>query len=258
MRVSVTRCRIVPSGSSPVLRGRDAPLVALPFDRAARSPSFGSNWWPLIALWRMNTWYGSIAFSWVWNQLHGASTRSAEREVVDDHDLLVVAEILEDVVAREHRLLVGRADVGEDQTVVLDHRVPRLAVRAPVAAAIDFARLVEALPVGGEQPTVVRAADAVVLDLAEEQARAAVAAPRHDADPVLPRAVAEQDQVLAERSAPRAAGSSPPTIGRPDASSGGAAPRRVCRDRPRPGRDPRCPTRSHRRGRHRRTWSRRR
>ncbi len=32
---------------------------------------------------------------------------SAEREVVDDHDLLVVSEILEDVVAREHRLPVG-------------------------------------------------------------------------------------------------------------------------------------------------------
>ena len=33
----------------------------------------GSNCGPLIALCRMNTWYGSIEFSWVWNQLHGAS-----------------------------------------------------------------------------------------------------------------------------------------------------------------------------------------
>ena len=71
-RTSVTRWRIVPSGS------RRSWVAVTPHSwrcqlMCGQISSLGSNWWPLIALWRMNTWYGSIEFSCVWNQLHGAS-----------------------------------------------------------------------------------------------------------------------------------------------------------------------------------------
>jgi hypothetical protein len=47
-----------------------------------------------------------------------------------------------------------------------------LAIALAVAPAIRLARLVEAAPVGIEQPAVVAAADAVFLDLAVQQIRA--------------------------------------------------------------------------------------
>ena len=64
------------------------------------------------------------------------------------------------------------------QPVVLDDRIPRLAVAVAVAAAVGLARLVEHEPVGLEQPSVVTAPDAVVLHLPVEQRRAAMAATR--------------------------------------------------------------------------------
>ena len=71
-RISVNRCSTVPSGRSLSW------LAVMPQEWRCQSmrgqiSSLGSNWWPLMALWRMNTWYGSMAFSWVWNQLQGAS-----------------------------------------------------------------------------------------------------------------------------------------------------------------------------------------
>ena len=72
IRTSVTRCSTLPSG-------RSRSWVAVT-PQSWRCQSMrgqisrrGSNWWPLMALCSMNTWYGSMAFSWVWNQLHGAS-----------------------------------------------------------------------------------------------------------------------------------------------------------------------------------------
>ena len=64
---------------------------------------------------------------------------------------------------------------------------------------VGFARLLEAVTLRVELHAVVAAADAVVLDAAEVQARAAVRTPfEHDARPSV--AVAEHDQVLAEES----------------------------------------------------------
>ena len=71
-RVSVTRCNVVPSGST------RSCVAVTPQSCNCQSivgqiSRFGLNCGPLIALWRMNTWYGSIEFSCVWNQLHGAT-----------------------------------------------------------------------------------------------------------------------------------------------------------------------------------------
>ena len=76
--------------------------------------------------------------------------RTTECEVIDDYDLIFVGQVLEDVVSREHWLLLGWTEVGEDQAVVLNHREPRLAVARLVPTALRFTRLVEALALNVE------------------------------------------------------------------------------------------------------------
>ena len=69
--------------------------------------------------------------------------------------------------------------------------------------ALGLARLVEAHALRVEEPAVVAAPDAGVLDLAEEQRRAPMHAPRvHEAR--VPAEIAEQDQVLAQLASGRA------------------------------------------------------
>ena len=48
------------------------------------------------------------------------------------YHLVAGLEVLEHVVAGEHGLLVGRAEVREDHAVALLHRIPRLAVAVAV------------------------------------------------------------------------------------------------------------------------------
>ena len=98
IRTSVTRCSVVPSGSC------RSCVAVTPNSLRCHSidgqiSSFGSNCGPLIALWRMNTWYGSIEFSWVWNQLHGASVGppNAKWSMITISSVSVV-EVVEDVV----------------------------------------------------------------------------------------------------------------------------------------------------------------
>ena len=195
-RISVTPVQDGPVGQVPVLAGGDPPGVALPVD-AGPDLQLGVE---LVAADGVVQDEHVVRVHGVLVGLEpvaGGLGGAAEGEVVDDHDLLVVAQVLEDVVAGEYRLAVGRAHVGEDQAVVLLHRVPGLPVVGPVAAPVGLAGLVQAGAVGGEQPAVVGAADPVVLDPAVVEGGAPVAAAGLDeAGPAA--AVAEQDQVLAE------------------------------------------------------------
>src|SRR5579864_4244729 len=110
---------------------------------------------------------------------------------------LVVGKFLEDVVARQHRPPVRRAEIGEDQTVPLFEGIPRLAHAVAVTSALGLAGLVEAAALHVEQPAVIAAADAVLLAAPVIERGAAVAATRIKQSRS-PRAVAEQDQVFAE------------------------------------------------------------
>jgi hypothetical protein len=66
-----------------------------------------------------------------------------------------------------------------------------------MAPAVGLARLVQAAPVGGEQPAVIRATDVIALDLPEVQRRTAMAAPRREqAGYAVERTV--EDEVFAE------------------------------------------------------------
>ena len=127
----------------------------------------------------------------------GRDCRPAERKMIDDHDLLVVAQVLEDVVPREDRLLVRGPHVGEQHAVVFDHRVPGLAIRSLITPAVGLTGLIEALPVGAEEPAVIRTPNAVVFDATEVQRCAAVTAPRLH-EPRCARKVPVQDQVFAK------------------------------------------------------------
>ncbi len=136
--------------------------------------------------------------------------RSAGTDAVAVRDHTVAgARSSSDVVAREQRLLVGRTQVREHHAVALLHRVPRLSVAVAMEPVLGLARLVEAHALRVEQPAVVAASDADVLDLAVEQRRAAMHATRVDEARVAAE-VAEQDQVFAEHANLPRAGRSPP------------------------------------------------
>ena len=163
MRASVTRCRTVPSAScrswvEVTPQSWRCQLIV------GQISSWGLNCGPLIATWRMNTWYGSITFSWVWNQLQGATDGPPKAK----WSTMTISSVSSSTsskmsVAGEDRLAIGWAEVGEDQAVVLDDRIPGLAVAVPAPGATEaplgLAGLVEAAAVGGEQPPVVGAAD---------------------------------------------------------------------------------------------------
>ncbi|MNK84193.1 hypothetical protein D3C87_1040340 [compost metagenome] len=111
---------------------------------------------------------------------------------------LAVVHGFEAVVAWQHGLLLGRAEVGPDQAVLLLHRVPGLAHAAAAArTAIGFAGLVDAVALHVEHPAVVAAADAFFFHAPVVERRSAVrAAPVHEARATF--LVAEQDEVFAQ------------------------------------------------------------
>ena len=122
---------------------------------------------------------------------------AADRGVVGLDEFAVV-HLFQRFVARQHRLFLCRSHIGEDQSVALFERIPGLAHLVPELAALGFAGLFEAMAFGVELPAVIAAADAVFLDLAVIERGAAVAAAGvEQAGPAM--AVAEQDQILAER-----------------------------------------------------------
>ena len=121
---------------------------------------------------------------------------AADRGIVGLDELAVVHRF-EAVVARQHRLFLGRTHIGEDQPVALLHRVPGLADLVLEQAAFGLAGLLQAMALGVEFPAVVAAADAVFLDLAVVERGAAMAAAGvQQAGAAVP--VAEQDQILAQ------------------------------------------------------------
>ncbi len=120
---------------------------------------------------------------------------AADRGIVGLDELAVV-HVLEALVARQHRLFVGRAQIGEDQPVQLLHGIPRLANLVLEHPAVRFAGLLEAVALRIEFPAVITATDAVILDLAVVERGAAVAAARmQQAGAAKP--IAKQDQILA-------------------------------------------------------------
>ena len=104
---------------------------------------------------------------------------------------------LQALVARQHRLLPGWPEIGENQAVALLDRIPGLAHALTLRAGrVGLARHLQAMAFDVEQPAVVAATNAALLDLAVVQRRAAMAAARIDKSrPPLP--VAKQDQLLA-------------------------------------------------------------
>src|SRR6185312_5147744 len=112
-------------------------------------------------------------------------------------DGFVGVELIEHVPARQHRLVLGRAEISEDQPIALFDRIPGLAHVVAMLAELGLARLLEAMSLGIEEPAVIAAADAALLDLAVIERGAAMSAARIE-QPRPAAAVAEEDQILAE------------------------------------------------------------
>ncbi len=94
---------------------------------------------------------------------HDGAAAGADAAVVG-FDHLAGIETLEAFIARQHRLFVRRPHIGEDQAVAFLNRIPGLAHAIALEPAFRLARLVEAAPLRIEQPAVVTAANAALLD----------------------------------------------------------------------------------------------
>src|SRR6185312_9445772 len=109
----------------------------------------------------------------------------------------VGADGFERVPARQYRLLLGRTHIGPDEAIEFVHRIPGLTDVILVLAAFRLTGLIETVAFHIEEPAVIAAADAFILDLAVIERRAAVrAAWIEQARPAF--AIAEEDQILAE------------------------------------------------------------
>src|SRR6185312_3103155 len=111
--------------------------------------------------------------------------------IVGDDRLVALARF-EHITARQRRLLLGRPHIGEDQAVALLDRIPGLPGIVAMTPALRFAGLLEAAAFGIEQPAVIAAADAALLDLAVVERGAAMGAARIK-QPGTAFAVAEED-----------------------------------------------------------------
>src|SRR6185437_13558602 len=116
--------------------------------------------------------------------------------IVGDDRLVALARF-EHIPARQRRLLLGRPHIGEDQAVALLDRIPGLPGIVAMTPALRFAGLLEAAAFGIEQPAVIAAADAALLDLAVVERGAAMGAARIK-QPGTAFALAEEDQILAQ------------------------------------------------------------
>ena len=106
--------------------------------------------------------------------------------------------VLGEVVEGKRRRTVGRPEIGEQQPLVLAHRIGALAQLADIGVVVRLGRGFEDAAVGVEQPAVVAAADAALLDAAELERGAAVRAVLLQ-EPDAPAEVAERDQILAQQ-----------------------------------------------------------
>src|SRR6185437_13801570 len=121
----------------------------------------------------------------------------AAGDQIGGFDRFIGIELVEHVPARQHRLFPGWTEIGEDQPIALFHRIPGLAHIVAVLAELGLARLLEAIPLRIEEPAVIAAADAALLDLAVIKRGAAMGAARiEQARPAA--TVAKEDQILAQ------------------------------------------------------------
>jgi hypothetical protein len=127
---------------------------------------------------------------------HDLRASAADAAVVGIDEFARV-EDFQALVARQHRLLPGWAHISEDQPIKFLHGIPRLAHAVAEQAAFGFAGLLQAATFDVEQPAMIAAADAALLDLAVIERGAAMRA----AGLYQSRAaglVAKQDQVFPE------------------------------------------------------------
>jgi hypothetical protein len=89
--------------------------------------------------------------------------------VVVGEQLLAVVHLLEEVVLGQQRFAFGRAEVRPHQSIAFSRGIPRLAELVAVESPLRFARLVGAVSLGVEGPTVVAAADAALVDASVEE-----------------------------------------------------------------------------------------
>src|SRR5262249_36591212 len=101
------------------------------------------------------------------------------------------------VVTRQHRLFLRGSHISEDEAVALFERIPGLPIGTRPDTAIRFDGLVQAVTFRIEQPAVIAAADAVLLDAPEMETGAAVSAALHHQSRA-PLAIAKENQILAE------------------------------------------------------------
>ena len=97
----------------------------------------------------------------------------------------------------QKRLFVWRPHIGPHQAIALLQGIPGLNDAIAAASTVGFAGLLEAAAFHVEQPAVIAAADAVLLDPAVVERGAAMGAARmQQARAAL--AIAEDDEVLAK------------------------------------------------------------
>src|SRR5665213_1233828 len=120
-------------------------------------------------------------------------TRSATKQ------FFARSELLQNVVAREHRHLVRWAHVRPDEAVKLRQRIPGLPDAVLVNATFDLARLIQTSSIDREQPAMIAAANAFVFTFAVVQRCAAMGAARIQKSG-LASAVTEYDQIFCEQS----------------------------------------------------------
>ena len=127
---------------------------------------------------------------------HDRAAARADAAVVG-FDKLARLEHFQAVVARQHGLLLRWAHIGKDQSVALLHRIPGLAHPIAFEPTFGLARLLEAAPLGVEQPAVIAAANPALLDATVIEGGAAMAAARLH-QPRLAAPVTEQNEVFAQ------------------------------------------------------------
>src|SRR5271156_5846442 len=91
-----------------------------------------------------------------------------------------VLHFFENVITRERRFEIRRTHVREHESITFLNRIPGLPVVLALLAPVRLARLIEALAVGAEQPSVIAASNPAILDLAVIQGGAAMTASRID------------------------------------------------------------------------------
>ena len=122
---------------------------------------------------------------------------AADRGVVG-FDELAIVHFFQCLIARQHRLFLRWAHIGEDQPVEFQDRVPGLAHLVIELAAVGFAGLLKAAALGVELPAVIATTDTVLFDLAVIKRGAAVAAARMKQSGAA-MTVAKQDEILTQR-----------------------------------------------------------